>query len=583
MNKNEPTTLDVVTKRLFLFAGKFVSNAELTPELKGVMQIVLDVLDYGECGHDTDELFAHFDKVAEVINTCPYHLWWEARNKMVATIFRAAQMPKRLWETITEAGNEIIYAIQVETRPLEFYRLQLDANFDDIKQAANRVATGFSRLDKHAQDRLMNAVNLRSDYEPDRQRAKNPSWWRRRLRKILFLAVEMTHIRIAPTKLQLISNDARDRFKRSRQAAKDWASRTSLRNKATGKIMNAALFDPDEIDRRKYAEFMNGATGMCDLAAARNLVPYNITITLPAEWHPTRSYRQGEASHRVTNQGFNGMSPIKGHKRQLKRWGLYRSWMNKQSDLKDPLWIRAVQPHQDEAIHWHMILWLPNGHTRAQVILGKLIQYMRPDINTKDLNRVDIGVKIELLNNPVHAIQYIARSMASFTGRSGSDQKSETPEQRVEAKRVFEADGQNEHARLHGYRRFDRSRAMTTLWNIFRNIDIELVDEDARAVATAARNGNRADFWSLIEKTGIAIAYETGVNQYGETLRKVIGYRTRHGEVAFKPQWEIITERSCQGNSLIEMEPYNCTQEPRSPSPPGDPPLYCECRIAIAA
>lgn len=114
---------------------------------------------------------------------------------------------------------------------------------------------------------------------------------------------------------------------------------------------------------------------------------------------------------------------------------------------------------------------------------------------------------------------------------------------------------------------------MKTLWGTFRNSDINLVDEDARTVATAARNGNRADFWSLIERTGIAIAYETGVNQYGETLRKAIGYRTRHGKVACKPQWEIIMERSHPGNALINNNPYSCRKDPRVLALPGGPPI----------
>lgn len=257
----------------------------------------------------------------------------------------------------------------------------------------------------------MKAVGLRSDHEPDRHRARNPGWWRRRLRKILFHAVEMTHVRISPTKLQLVSNDARDRFKHLRQAAKDWASRTSLRNKATGKMISGALIDPDEIDRRKHAEFINVSTGMCALGNARGLDPHLITITLPSEWNPTKTIKIGTSEKRIRNPGWNRLPLIRGHQKLMARWARFRTWMSHQSDLSDLMWQRSVQPHQSGSIHWHLTLWLPKDRERSGIILDKLIEYMRPDINPDDEHQADIGVTCDLLHNPEQASKYIDRMM----------------------------------------------------------------------------------------------------------------------------------------------------------------------------
>ncbi|GAB2721626.1 replication endonuclease [Comamonas sediminis] len=200
--------------------------------------------------------------------------------------------------------------------------------------------------------------------EPAIKRAKDPKWWRRRLRSHVARVVEAGFISMGQVHLRegkYVSNAGMTR--RRQQVARNAATlqQTLFTNEA-GQVYNlgelAALGTSNPLVRG--GELMTRIRGAEEYADQRAHVGLFVTLTAPSRFHPITV----GGGTPVRNKNYKGATPRDAQLWLRDKWTKTRASLNRQ-DVR-PYGLRVAEPHHDGTPHWHALFWV---ETEAQAEL----------------------------------------------------------------------------------------------------------------------------------------------------------------------------------------------------------------------
>ena len=365
------------------------------------------------------------------------------------------------------------------------------------------IAPGAARAADAALDRIMERVELDSEYPPHRARACDSAWWRRYLHRSVRPIIEKAWLGLAPEHMRWISPDASTRAAGQRRRLQEWAEQHSIVDTTTGECVSMAAILKGK-ERRQYAEFLARAKGVGTLAEREGYEPVLLTITAPGAMHAGTTVGGGA---RRPNPGWDGSTPADQHRWLSRRWrsfarGLHRHGVH--------YWTRTVQPHWDCSAHWHVVVWRPRRAADwFESAARKIFEAGDPGSA-----RYEHGIDIRQIEGGTQgAIGYVARALAYIARAVATDQDR------------GEAEATAEWASTWRIRRFSTSHDKVSVWRMLRRTDIDITHSgiDAAAAQEAARRGDYATFLESADRAKIQVGYETVATQYGDSTRRIVG------------------------------------------------------------
>ena len=374
---------------------------------------------------------------------------------------------------------------------------------------------------------------IEQDREPDNvTRESDPAHWRRQLKRVMRQGVEGVTMSLENLGLmrpsKWVSGVAKSRHKDDRKMAADYASRRAFVNDSGEAISAEALMNPDERDKRRYAEYTARWTGICDLATDEGLLFSGmITITLPPEYH--RRIQIPNTTMSRENKHWNGYTPKQCHDIFQLAWTRIRARWSKEQIR--PHYIRAAQPHKDGTPHYHITVMCRDRTELERMgdIVTTCILDTCPTDRADDYRRsgVDIMplVDAEGRPDPKGALKY-GLSALSYLLPSGDDSRS--PE---------EVAAIAEWSKIWGLRRFTTSHGHSTLWNEMRK-----TPDTGHPAQAAAKAGDYAAFYRALEEAearaaGVCVHKLPRINKYGEEYKKPHGWRDNFTIYSREHEW----------------------------------------------
>ncbi|MDD3323704.1 MAG: replication endonuclease [Sulfurospirillaceae bacterium] len=109
---------------------------------------------------------------------------------------------------------------------------------------------------------------------------------------------------------------------------------------------------------RYIAEIQNRVKSIYNYATGRNLVNVFVTLTLPSEYHPKKTSKNGKLYHNPKyNPDFTprvGSAQLSKYMRQITN-----SWIYRKIPKDDRCYFRVVEPHKDGTPHIHASFFIP--------------------------------------------------------------------------------------------------------------------------------------------------------------------------------------------------------------------------------
>jgi len=246
-------------------------------------------------------------------------------------------------------------------------------------------------------------------------------------------------------------------------------------------------------------EMMVRCRGFEELAQDLGFTALFITWTLPSKYH------------RVSNK-WNGASVKEGHNALMHKWAKARALIAK-TDI-EYFGFRVAEPHKDATSHAHYFLFC-SPKDKEQVIStleGCAIEEDREELGNNISPRFDVK---EADPQKGGATAYMAKYVSkNINGKHMPEDESEEAAYRVRG-----------WSSVHRVRQFQQfGGEPVSLWrNLRRSTKEQIeVDPDLKALYVAADTSKWALFCKLAGKA--KVAYEEKQNQYGETVKKVIGF-----------------------------------------------------------
>lgn len=438
-----------------------------------------------------------------------------------------------LYAALSPLETRISEALTLVQREVEAFEIEPGATGDEMRQKA----AALSRSGDDQIRRLLLALGLDDERPGHWRRVRDPHFLMRRMDKAIRQVRERLCQLLAPTAMNSTSPDGRRSFEAKRDRAAEFAKKSVLVQERSGRVIEGApLLDPILADRRQQADYIDAARAFDELGRACGLSPHLVTVTLPPLWHPTTSV--GGTLRR--NPAWNQRSARDAHQFARRRFDRFRAKIRPLGGDKWP-WMRMVHPHRDGTPHYHLLLWLPPQLVCVvERVLSDLFKAgdglgSDPYASAVDCRRLSDRDEV------VRVVSYGTRAYNAFPQQPGE----------VIAKTdAVDRTAMRAYGWSHGIRLVSMSRRFTTLTQLLRNPEVDLIDEDARQVAAALARGDRAAVITRLEESSLKLVYEETENAYGESVQRLIGYRNEGGVFAPKPRWRL-EQRDSEGDSTV--------------------------------
>lgn len=260
--------------------------------------------------------------------------------------------------------------------------LRFNLSDEEIRDWANKLVFDVEELDAWATvagvglnarvdmvRKIVRVIGITEDApivgEPGIKRAKDPKWWRRRLRTHVARVVEAGFISMGQVHLRegkYVSNAGMTR--RRQQVARNAATlqQTLFTNEA-GQVYNlaelAALGTSNPLVRG--GELMTRIRGAEEYADQRGHVGLFVTLTAPSRFHPI-TVGHGKP---VRNKHYQGATPRDAQMWLRDKWSKTRASLTRQGVR--PYGLRVAEPHHDGTPHWHALFWVETAEQAQQM------------------------------------------------------------------------------------------------------------------------------------------------------------------------------------------------------------------------
>jgi len=207
-------------------------------------------------------------------------------------------------------------------------------------------------------------------------RLSDPTWWRRKLR------------RISGRRIEQVMREARRVHKR----AGIYCSDLTLERRRSQKVRNRALLEVIEAvnqDDQVYTLAELAELGLANPDHRRAELMLRIrdteveaqrlghvgmfyTITAPSRFHPVK------ARSAKRNPRYDGSTPREAQQHLQKLWAQARAALAREG--LGIYGIRVVEPHHDGTPHWHMLIWMDREHAdRVTQVLRQYAEAESPE------------------------------------------------------------------------------------------------------------------------------------------------------------------------------------------------------------
>ncbi|MFB9133499.1 replication endonuclease [Vibrio olivae] len=229
-----------------------------------------------------------------------------------------------------------------------------------------------------------------------------------------------------------------------------------------------------------------------------------VNWTLPSKYHRN-------------SDKWNGCTPKEAHEVMMSKWRLARAWFKKPKIDIQWFGLRVAEPHKDGTPHAHMFLYVRPDQKQALINIIEAVAI--------DEDKDELMVKGTLDKTPRITIKECDPSLGTATGYiikyiSKNINGAHMPE--GDAKQS--ALSATAWARIHRIKQFSQSGAPSVgLWRQLRRANPldTAFDEELEALRDHADNSRWKGFCELGFKA--KLAYEEKFNQYGDTVKRVIG------------------------------------------------------------
>jgi hypothetical protein len=411
--------------------------------------------------------------------------------------------------------------------PFQLVSRGVDAMAHDIHQAAERQGRHIRRLARaYGPQSAIEAAETKSgivmpgdDLQAQLARATDSKWWRRNLTREIGWRREPVYTQIAPTKIDIVTQQALDAYRTSVRRRTNFLRRQFVAPTDGGDPLALDDLTKDR-DRTRYAELMARATAIAKISAQDGLEPRFVTITTPSRMHPTTT-AGGNGQRR--NRRYDQTSPKAAHRWFQRGWKLLRSALNHRNI--DFPFVLTAQPNTDSCPHYHLVAWaVPDDWPTVEQLLRKHFWYCEPD----DQAAPDQRVRIDTVEDDPESEPSGVMEKIGYAVRMLRDHAEGSVGERNVA-----------WAKLHGIRLFRTSRTHATLRRFCRRRDLDLssLGPEASAAQASVRQGDDVAFLRHAETAGLKLTYAYAENAYGEMVKRPYGVTAAGKSTAPERRW----------------------------------------------
>ena len=437
------------------------------------------------------------------MNKNPIHPGWLAREKLLrdvpenwADAIRQKVEPllKYGWNGF-DAGVEYTRDVVAELDNLVLPASATDADIND--HAAARVrrvreiislpcssASLHDSLNRHCINNRLAPPNEKIVQHARLARMLDPYWWRRGLRRVQARDIEGAAIKLGFVHAKAQKYVSEESFQRRAQQARrnrKMLESTIMMNEDGDQFTLAKLSDKTVANPHlRRGEMMLRIRGFEELAKSRGDACLFATVTCPSRMHAKR-YQSGEG-----NPHYDGTTPREAQDYLCQLWARTRSAIMRAGLVT--YGFRIAEPHHDGCPHWHLLLFVEDGHADGQslqLLQSTLSRYALADSPNEPgaQERRCRFERIDLKNGS--AAGYVAKYISKAVGL---DVQSSTP--------------RNNHssrvpawASTHGIRQFQQiGGAPVGLWRELRKVPYEALGKrPPKALSDSWKAANRTD------------------------------------------------------------------------------------------
>ncbi|OED68611.1 replication protein [Vibrio tasmaniensis ZS-17] len=413
---------------------------------------------------------------------------------------------EHLATNLTEMFTRLIQMIEVEESE-SGYLDALEKVFYGIREDMKRFYIKAPKIKKKHETR----EDAERELERAIRRCLDVSYLVRKFKFLRTQYIEYSQIalsRVGGNKGQrkYVSSRSYARWEKKQIEAEQFVNSMSVLNDETGQA-----FDLSEVVKRTTAnpenrriELVVRSRGDEERAIELGYEGVFVNWTLPSKYHRN-------------SDKWNGCTPKEAHEVMMAKWRCARAWFKKPKIDIQWFGLRVAEPHKDGTPHAHMFLYV---HPEQKQDLIDIIEGIAID---EDKSELIINGKLD--KTPRITIKDCDPSQGTATGYiikyiSKNINGAHMPED--DAKQT--ALSATAWARIHRIKQFSQSGAPSVgLWRQLRRaspLDTAF-DEELEALRDHADNSRWKGFCELGFKA--KLAYEDKFNQYGDTVKRVIG------------------------------------------------------------
>lgn len=392
-------------------------------------------------------------------------------------------------------------------------------------------------------------------------------WWRRALRKQHARGLEKLEIEAGQVNFDVGIYSSDDTVARRREQRKRNAEILNRTKAVNNNSQEYSLLELSALSvsnpKLKRMELMTRISGFEDLAKEQGLVGEFYTLTAPSKYHAQKRYKKNGLYVAIANKKYQGFTPSETQKYLSKQWQKIRAAFGRYG-IK-PFGVRVVEPHHDGTPHWHLLLFMPKGHTFLSRFIMKKYAL---EVDGKELGALKRRFKAVAIDpKKGSAVGYIAKYIAKGIDGFGVGYDlfgfdAVTVSERIEA-----------WASTWGIRQFQQiGGASVTVWRELRRLDGEQASVLLEKARLASQQGDWAEYCRLNSNKQIELMREVveGYGTYGDEKAEPIlgvfdvmsslGVITREHEwtigqgVGFSSVGEAVTPRTCINNCTEEKK-----------------------------
>lgn len=412
-----------------------------------------------------------------------------------------------------------------------------------------------------------------------RRRLANPSWWRRKLKRVIYQQSEAVEreLGLVQAKAGLYaSDDAVLRRQQDKARSRAFLEECIAVNDQGESISLAEISDTNVSNPRiRRAELMTRLSGSEEYANRHGHAASFLTLTLPSRFHSHR--HDGES-----NRKWDGSTPNDGQKWLCQAWARIRSRLCR---LNVPYYgFRVAEPHHDSTPHWHMVLFHEPRH--RELLKGVFEHYLLSE-NPNERGAKEHRFKLKPIDpTKGSATGYLAKYVSkNIDGYSVGDDLEDTEGMRDATDTVPRVET---WASLWCIRQFQQiGGPSVSVWRELRRIDYEIEGR----LETARKAADGGDWCEYMEAMGghqtrfrdqpikITRKWDDTEGLYGDPIGWVtigiasedfsVPTRAREWRIEHRPQG--LASRTCVYNctaAALYRMPYSLPRNGNWPSRP---------------